>query len=806
MPNMNIANNPFSLFCRTGFEEFEINQEYFSNKVPVAKTYSLCTPFKEVLPFILNCNAPYILFVDNPLYATINYRKIIKLVKRHDKINAITFDSESLSDLFGIESDNHKRRHAVSQTAYKIPVLPSWCSIVSKEIIEKSGLFNSEWNTLEFFLFELSEWLINNENSIIRFDNVKIRMDLQSWCSNQIYYNAKALAADYFRSINYSKNQSNFKVPEQFRIELVGQYITPTKTNISPHIEKQPLFSIICPAFRPTYFKDMLDSILKQTWQDWELVIVIDGPPETEKQELCDILDRHQSDSRIRYNIQENSGTGPTRQRLVTIAKGKFILSIDDDDMLPAEALEIFACAVKQNPNVQIFRGGTQLIELINMYLPPRQRIIINNITNDLFEVNQPYLIQRKLIEQLGGFEGHECFRYAGEDSDFFHKADQARIKTCLINKPLYQRRISNTNQSLGLTPEEGLAHIKLLNHRHCKKDWELSDIKFKSEDDFVRQISTYRHLHSTKKVICATRYFNFRTLGPSEDIIVDLEITTACNAKCVFCPRNTLHDVSSFITKEKVHWLSSYIKNEPSIKQIVLCGIGEPFLHPELYHISKILSGAGLKLGITTNGSFIDTENFIKLAEAGINEFNFSINADTSKTHKKIMSLNNFETVINKIKKVLNLKQRQFPEIEINVSFVYCAHNQHELSDFINRWRNTGVSRIWIHPLNNRAGLIDDSLKPLDISFVAESYGNDEKVIVDVFKNRNSMNDICKIARSMHFISADGQMRLCAMDYKRQITFGSLKHENLQNMHINKIARYKESEIQQYCRPCSFS
>jgi hypothetical protein len=63
----------------------------------------------------------------------------------------------------------------------------------------------------------------------------------------------------------------------------------------------------------------------------------------------------------------------------------------------------------------------------------------------------------------------------------------------------------------------------------------------------------------------------------------------------------------------------------------------------------------------------------------------------------------------------------------------------------------------------------------------------------------------ICRIARDMDFISVDGHMRLCAMDYQRKTFFGNAAVSSVQDMHLAKMLSYIRGDTMEICRGCDF-
>lgn len=99
-----------------------------------------------------------------------------------------------------------------------------------------------------------------------------------------------------------------------------------------------PYFSVIIPVYnRSGTFGSTLESVLTQSFRDFECIIVDDGSADTV--ELRRLIDRFE-DLRIRYYRQENCGAAAARNAGIDIAKGKYIAFLDSDDFYLRDKLK----------------------------------------------------------------------------------------------------------------------------------------------------------------------------------------------------------------------------------------------------------------------------------------------------------------------------------------------------------------------------------------------------------------------------------------------------------------------------------
>lgn len=117
-----------------------------------------------------------------------------------------------------------------------------------------------------------------------------------------------------------------------------------------------PKFSIVVPCYNlAPWVKECLDSVVAQSFADWECIVVDD-----ESTDDCGaILDGYAGrDSRIRVIHQKNKGEGGARNTGIVAAKGDWIVFLDGDDVLARETLSRVAEIIQAQPFVDLIRFG----------------------------------------------------------------------------------------------------------------------------------------------------------------------------------------------------------------------------------------------------------------------------------------------------------------------------------------------------------------------------------------------------------------------------------------------------------------
>lgn len=119
----------------------------------------------------------------------------------------------------------------------------------------------------------------------------------------------------------------------------------------------KPLISIVLPVYNvERYLGRCIDSLLAQTFEDFEAILVDDGSTDS-----CGaICDRYAAqDSRIRVIHQPNAGTMAARRRGYSAAKGDYIVFCDSDDAMPLHALATLYRAAREQQTDIVFGGHT---------------------------------------------------------------------------------------------------------------------------------------------------------------------------------------------------------------------------------------------------------------------------------------------------------------------------------------------------------------------------------------------------------------------------------------------------------------
>ena len=124
-------------------------------------------------------------------------------------------------------------------------------------------------------------------------------------------------------------------------------------------MSKIPLISVIVTTYNnEKYIKACLDSLLAQTFQDFEIVVIDDGSTD----QTSKVLNQYSANSRLKIHHQPNAGVSAARNQGLKLSHGKFVCFVDSDDYVAKNYLEKLVAPLLQDPTIDISVCGYQEI------------------------------------------------------------------------------------------------------------------------------------------------------------------------------------------------------------------------------------------------------------------------------------------------------------------------------------------------------------------------------------------------------------------------------------------------------------
>lgn len=246
--------------------------------------------------------------------------------------------------------------------------------------------------------------------------------------------------------------------------------------------ENKILFSIVIPAYETNkkYLRALLDSILNQTYSNFEICIADGSKKENYNKDIYE--EYAKKDKRLKYKlIGKNLGIANNSNVAIDMAKGDYIVLCDHDDLLTPDAL--YECAKKINETScdclysDEDKINTQTHELLEPHFKPDFNI---DLLRSLNYICHLFVVKRSLVIENGKFNPEFD---GAQDYDFIFRMVEKANKVAHIPKVLYHWRCHI--KSTALNPESK-KYAYEASKKAIKSHYErtLKDVKLKSVED----------------------------------------------------------------------------------------------------------------------------------------------------------------------------------------------------------------------------------------------------------------------------------------------------------------------------------
>lgn len=262
----------------------------------------------------------------------------------------------------------------------------------------------------------------------------------------------------------------------------------------------------------------------------------------------------------------------------------------------------------------------------------------------------------------------------------------------------------------------------------------------------------------------------------------LELEVTNACNANCVMCPREDLRPLG--MMNESVFAAILRLVESVSPSGVMFQGIGEPTLHPNLLQWISLLRRVlqpNVPIALVTNGFKMTPEFLGSLLEAGLDHLQWSFHSIESAVYNKIMGVSKYQLA----RQNFEACAAEYAEA-MSVNAVVMDSNVDKIEELRSWLIDLGLSpsRLRLIPCFSRGGYVDTS----------ELLSGQERQIVGR----------CLYVRKSLFIAWNGDLLPCSNDIAGEEVYGNLTETNSKAV-IKKWQNYLLSQPMNFgiCQNC---
>lgn len=287
------------------------------------------------------------------------------------------------------------------------------------------------------------------------------------------------------------------------------------------------------------------------------------------------------------------------------------------------------------------------------------------------------------------------------------------------------------------------------------------------------------------------------------------IELTNKCNLRCEFC----FHSNDSMTRKKgsmDFETFKKIIKDIEGFKpRLSLHHSGESFLHKDLLRFIGYAKEHGLYVGLTTNGTLIDKDNFSVL-DSGLDQLNISLAGVDEEDYEMVRPGFDFSRISEKITLLAAEKVKRGSAMRITINVIKTKHNRSRVSRFKKRFGSIeGIDGVIVRKLMAWSDKVDvDRLEMDDIWFLSrkKSIAIYKYLMLKVFGR-----ELCESVNRDSAILWDGTVVPCCVDFNANLKVGNIKESSFDDIwfgeemeRIRKMLRSHEAAKKHpICGPC---
>jgi GT2 family glycosyltransferase len=292
----------------------------------------------------------------------------------------------------------------------------------------------------------------------------------------------------------------------------------------------QPLVSIITPVFDTpvTWLREAVESVLRQAYENWELVLVDDGSTNADLLRALPALATQ--DRRIRLvKLDGHQGISAALNRGLDLASGEWVTFLDHDDVLEPDALFQNVRLLQENPGIDLIYSDEDKLNdegfdspMLKPDWSPDFFLSCNYLCHMIF-------LRRKLAQEVGKFRPEFD---GSQDYDFLLRISERTNRIMHIPQVLYHWRRSQSSSASNVRQKPGQLDASLraiedhFNRRgenaHVTVDWRTHAFCVRRELLEAKKISiVIRSQHDVERLSRCVESVTAKTSYPSYEIVV---------------------------------------------------------------------------------------------------------------------------------------------------------------------------------------------------------------------------------------------------------------------------------------------
>lgn len=225
---------------------------------------------------------------------------------------------------------------------------------------------------------------------------------------------------------------------------------------------KNPKISVIVPCYNQAlYLDEALQTVLDQSYSNWECIIINDGSTDNTASVANDWLAK---DKRFCYLEQENSGVSNARNSGIAISEGEFILPLDADDKISKDYIELAILEFVKNSNLKLVYCNAQKFGEVNgLWKLPTFSLL--NLANENL-IFSSALYKKEDWKRIGGYD--ENMEDGWEDWEFWISLLKDGGEVAKIDRIGFYYRIKLNSRNKNIKKNEAKQLYNYISIKHA--------------------------------------------------------------------------------------------------------------------------------------------------------------------------------------------------------------------------------------------------------------------------------------------------------------------------------------------------
>ncbi len=263
------------------------------------------------------------------------------------------------------------------------------------------------------------------------------------------------------------------------------------------------------------------------------------------------------------------------------------------------------------------------------------------------------------------------------------------------------------------------------------------------------------------------------KTLAYPVELI--LEITNQCNLSCIMCPRSNTKRPIGMMGFDLFRNIIDQVKDYIELAYLS-GGMGEPLMHPGIFDMIAYCRDSGIRVGVSTNATLLDSTIIQKLLKFPPDLMLFSLDGATKETHERIRVGSCFEKTMANVEGFLIEKEALKSSLPYAIAqMVYMPENQAEMDLFKKRW-------------SKYKSLNDIRMKKFLHLPGAKYYPEEDS------SPKKPGRCLCILPWRQISISWEGKVTICCLDYEYREEIGNVNNKPILELwNSEKMQYYRE-------------